>query len=248
MTTVSMEQCAKPAEDSPSGETTDCLFVATSLATWTTANPEQFARDFQINDTVYRRLDPDYYAWLRSRMAVAKKAVTTGHLSPAVFEELRVRFNGVHEWVVKRFGEDELLAAVRAVRASDYKPPVAEDEGTRVPLPGVRRSTADDISPAAMALVDSIREYALSIGWTRPRLYATGGGRILSPERGLVCFLKAGDRIGEVTLQSIEIIHPLPVEVRHRFYNPDVDQPWVKKSEGAAQETENPSRRPGISR
>ena len=53
-----------------------------------------------------------------------------------------------------------------------------------------------------------------------------------SPERGLVCFLKPGDRIGEVTLQSIEIIHPLPSEVRHRFYNPDVDQPWVKKIDG----------------
>ena len=81
MTTVSTEQCAKSAEDAPSGDSPGCLFVSTSLATWTTANPEQFARDFQINDTVYRRLDPEYYAWLRSRMAVAKKAATAGHLA-----------------------------------------------------------------------------------------------------------------------------------------------------------------------
>jgi hypothetical protein len=241
MTTVLTELCAQLAEDSPSGESPCCLFVSTSLATWTTANPEQFARDFQINDTVYRRLDPDYYAWLRSRMAFAKKAATAGHLPPAAFEELRVRFNAVHDWTVEHFGQDELLVAVRTVRAGDYKPPVPEDERTQVPVLGVRKAVGDDISPEAMALVDSISEAALSLGWKRRRLYTAGGGRIFVPDRGLVCFLKAGDRIGEVTLQSIEIIHPLPSEVRHRFYNPDVDQPWVKKIDSTAQKTENPS-------
>ena len=230
MTTVLTEQCAKSAEDPPSGDSPGCLFVSTSLATWTTANPEQFARDFQINDTVYRRLDPDYYAWLRSRMAVAKKAATAGHLPPAAFEDLRVRFNAVHEWAVERFGEDELLAAVRTFRSGDYKPPGGRGRRPRTSRCRARAKTAaDDISPEAMALVDSISEQALSLGWKRQRLYAAGGGRIFAPDRGLVCFLKPGDRIGEVTLQSIEIIHPLPSEVRHRFYNPDVDQPWVKK-------------------
>jgi hypothetical protein len=248
MTTVLTEQRAKSAEDAPSGDSPGCLFVATSLATWTTATPELFARDFQINDTVYRRLDPDYYAWLRSRMSVAKKAATAGHLDAAAFEDLRVRFNAVHEWAVEHFGEDELLAAVRTFRSGDYKPPVAEDEGARVPVPGVRKSATDDISAEAMALVDSISEKAISLGWKRQRLYAAGGGRIFAPDRGLVCLLKPGDRLGEVTLQSIEIIHPLPSEVRHRFYNPDVDQPWVKKIGGAAQKSENPSCPPGISR
>jgi hypothetical protein len=224
------------------------LFVATSLHVWFTGEPDRFARDFQINDTVYRRLDPDYYAWLRSRMVLARKAATARQLDAAAFEELRARFNAMHEWAVERFGEDELLAAVRTVRAGDYKPPVAEYERTRVPVPGVRKSAADDTSPEAMALVDSISEQAISLGWKRQRLYAAGGGRIFAPDRGLVCFLKPGDRLGEVTLQSIEIIHPLPAEVRHRFYNPDVDQPWVKKIDGGAQKDENPSCPPGISR
>ena len=247
MTTVLTEQCTKSAEAAPLSVSPGCLFVSTSLATWTTANPERFARDFQINDMVYRRLDPDYYAWLRSRMAVAKKAATAGHLAPAAFEDLRVRFNAMHDWAVEHFGEDELLAAVRTFRSGEYEPPVGEDEGRHVLVPGVRKSAADDISPEAMALVDSISEAALSLGWKRQRLYAAGGGRIFSPERGLVCFLKTGDRIGEVTLQSIEIIHLLPSEVRHRFYNPDVDQPWVKKIDGTAQKTENPSCPAGIS-
>ena len=248
MTTVLTEQCAKSAEDAPLGVSPGCLFVSTSLAGWTTANPEQFARDFQINDTVYRRLDPDYYAWLRSRMAVAKRAATAGYLPPAAFEDLRVRFNAVQEWAVEHFGEAPLLAVVRTFRSGDYEPPVAEAEGHHVPVPRVRVSAADEISPEAMALVDSISEQALSLGWKRQRLYAAGGGRNFAPERGLICFLKAGDRIGQVTLQSIEIIHPLPAEVRHRFYNPDVDQPWVKKIGTDPQKSENATCAPGISR
>ena len=52
----------------------ETLFVSTALARWVTHEPERIARDFQINDTVYRRLDPEYYAWLRSRMNLAQLA------------------------------------------------------------------------------------------------------------------------------------------------------------------------------
>lgn len=230
MTTVLMEQCAKSAEDAPSGVSPGCLFVSTSLATWTTANPEQFARDFQINDTVYRRLDPEYYIWLRSRMIVAKRAATTGHLDAAAFEDLRVRFNAVHDWAVEHFGEAQLVAVARAFRSGDYMPPVAEEEGPHEPVPRVRKSAAGPISPEAMALVDAISERALSLGWKGERLYGVGNNGFFDPRRGLVCFLKPGDRIGEVTLQSIEIIGPSPDGVRLSFFNPDVDQPWIRRS------------------
>src|SRR5581483_4846942 len=105
------EKCA-PSAPVASGS----LFVATSLHVWSTSEPHRFARDFQINDTVYRRLDPEYYAWLRSRMVLAKKAATAGQLDAAAFEDLRVRFNAVHEWAVKHLGEGQLLAAARAFR------------------------------------------------------------------------------------------------------------------------------------
>ena len=209
------------------------LFVTTSLEVWATDEPERFARDFQINDTVYRRLDPEYYAWLRSRMAVAKKAATAGHLEAPAFEELRVRFNAVHDWAIQHFGEDGLLNAVRALRAGEYNPPVAEDEQWRVPAPIERKSAGNHVSSDAVALVDGIAENAIAIGWKRERLYRTGCG-FFDPRRGLVCDVKPGDRIGEVTLQSIEIIHALPTEVRHRFYNPDVEQPWEHRNKKAS--------------
>ena len=205
------------------------MFVATSLHVWFTGEPDRFARDFQIDDTVFRRLDPEYYAWLRSRMVLAKKAATAGHLDAAAFEDLRVRFNSVHEWAVEHFGEGELLAAVRTVRVGDYMPPVVNDDGPHLLAPRVRKSSGDHASPEAIALVDAICDCALALNWKRERLYTTGGNGIFDPNRGLVCFLKPGDRIGVVTAQSIEIIHPLPSEVRHRFYNPDVDQPWIRR-------------------
>ena len=203
------------------------LFIATSLAVWSTDEPERFARDFQINDTVYRRLDPEYYAWLRSRMAIAKKAAAAGKIDAASFEELRRRFNAMHDWAIQHFGEERLLDAVRTIRTADYEPPVPEDDGPRHTLPA-RKVRGDHTSSDAIVMVDAVCERALGLGWKRERLYETGRG-IFDPNRGLVCFLKPGDRIGEVTLQSIEIISPPPTEVRQRFYNPDVDQPWIRR-------------------
>ncbi len=89
------------------------LFVSTSLDTWTTGQPEIFARDVQIDDAAYRRLDPEYYAWLRSRMNLAKLAAQAGRLGEEEFEELRGKFNAVHEWAMAHFGEDALREAVR---------------------------------------------------------------------------------------------------------------------------------------
>ncbi len=219
MNTSPPETCAPAAPGS--------LFVSSSSFTWTTPNPERFARDFQVNDTAYRRLDPEYYAWLRSRMVIAKKAAAAGQIDAAAFEELRVRFNAVHQWAVGHFGDQSLLDAVSALRA-DYRPPVPEDDGPRVSTPQPRKSTSDHVSPEAVALVDAIAEKALAVGWRRERLYHRGKG-LFDPNRGLVCYLKPGDRIGEVEEQSIEIIHPLPSEVHHRFYNPDVEQPWIRR-------------------
>ncbi len=204
------------------------LFVAPTLASWATSEPRAYARDVQINDTAYRRLDAEYYAWLRSRMNRAKSAHQAGHIDAEAYEALRVAFNAVHDWAMQHFGEAALSDAIRGLDARDYRPPVPEaDTATG------RNGRAKPIASAyegALALVDAIAERALAIGWKRERLYSLGGRGVFDPSRGLVCYLKAGDRIGEVTAQSIEIIHTVPTEVRHRFYNPDVDQPWIRRA------------------
>jgi len=203
---------------------TAALYVATTLESWPTDQPHVFARDVQIDDTAYRRLDPEYYAWLRSRMNLARMAADAGQLGRDTFNELRVNFNAMHDWATEHFGELPLLEAVRSLDARDYRPPVAEADTPR------RTPTAAEASLThALSLVDGIRDQALALGWAHDSLYATGGSSrfIFGPERGLVCYLRPDDRIGEVTTHSIEII--LVNNVRQRFYNPNVDQPWIRR-------------------
>lgn len=200
------------------------LFVSTSLDTWATGQPEIFARDVQINDTAYRRLDPEYYAWLRSRMNLAKLAAGAGRLSQDAFDDLREKFNAVHEWAVAHFGDQALYEAVRNLDTRSYAPPVAEPDQPVHPVRVAENSAAE-----AVAMVDAIRDRALALGWTQESLYGTRGSMraLFGKARGLANLLKATDRIGEVTRQSIEII--LPNGVRQRFYNPDVEQPWIRR-------------------
>lgn len=200
------------------------LFVSTSLDTWTTGQPEIFARDVQINDTAYRRLDPEYYAWLRSRMNLAKLAANAGRLSPDAFDELRQNFNAVHEWAVAHFGEYSLREAVRGLDTRNYTPPGVEQERPDRTARATENSTTE-----AVAMVDAIRDQALALGWTMESLYGTGGSPrgLFRNACGLAGLLKAACQIGEVTRQSIEII--LPNGVRQRFYNPDVEQPWIRR-------------------
>lgn len=203
------------------------LFVSTSLESWRTDQPHVFNRDVQINDTAYRRLDPEYYAWLRSRMTLARSAHKAGQIDSEEYEALRLRFNAVHDWAMEHLGEQALLDALRVLDARDYRPPEAEPDRP----PASRGRANDSASPEAVSMVDAIAEKALTLGWARERLYGAGAAPF-DPKRGLVCFLKPGDRIGEVTAQSIQILLAPPSEVRHRFYNPDVDQPWIKKISG----------------
>jgi hypothetical protein len=199
------------------------LFVSTSLDTWATGQPEIFARDVQINDTVYRRLDPEYYAWLRSRMNLAKLAAGAGRLSQDAFDDLREKFNAVHEWAVARFGEDSLREAVRNLDTRSYAPPVAESDQPVHPVRVAENSAAE-----AVAMVDAIRDRALALGWTEQSLYGTGGTTraLCAKACGLANLLRANDRIGEVTSQSIEILRASGA--RQRFYNLLADQPWVR--------------------
>ena len=255
---VSRPETSEAAERNDPSKSVDvdgtALYAATNLDSWETDKPRHFARDVGIDGVCYRRLDPEYYAWLRHKMALAKKALESGRLDPAAFDGLRTRFNAIHAWAVERFGEDELLAAVRSLDPKTYPPlsidpaaqscpvsaapisPVACPSAPTVerylyPKDGEWRFT-EKVPQSAVDKVDAIRDQALTLGWSEARLYQNRG-RFRFPcgeDYGLVCFVDANERIGEVTRQYIEIIGPPPRENRLRFHNPDVDQPWLKRT------------------
>jgi hypothetical protein len=229
---------AEPPADA--GSSVSALYVATNLETWETCTPER-DQDAICEPCGFRRLDPEYYAWLRSRMVVAQKRYQAGRLPVGQYEELRTRFNAVHAWAVERFGEPVLQEAVRTLDPRAYRPPTVKDaeeaDSSDVvdaappahfyPVQGDWRFT-EPVSPQAVAKVDAVRERALAAGWSEAQLYQNRG-RYSFPcgqDYGLVCFLHGDDQVGEMTAQFIEIINARGT--RLRFYNPKVDQPWLR--------------------
>jgi hypothetical protein len=157
-------------------------------------------------------------------MQMAKMAHKAGQLSQDAFDELRNRFNAIHDWALATFGEEALLQALERFDGRHYQPPVAE-QNKRQP-PKRRRTTC---SEDGIAMVDAICEQAIALGWKQARLYGVATALPVS-DYPLAACLRPGSRIGQVSRQNIEIILGAPPnEVRQRYYNPDVEQPWIKK-------------------
>ena len=208
-------------------------FASTSLDLRQADKPDEYPQDIYIKDVCYRKIDPLYFAWLRCRMETAQRAFDSGGLPKDKWDELRGRFNRLQEWAIGHYGKEALQAVIREFDPADYYSPV-----NRQPEPFLFPKTGDWnctewVSPVSVRKVDAIRDHALSLGWSEARLYRNRG-RFRFPlgeDYGLVCFLEENQRIGEVTRRYIEIVGPPPRENILRFHNPDVDQPWLKKSE-----------------
>jgi len=242
--------CEPPAEV---GSSASALYVATSLETWEAKPPVRPDQDAICEPCGFRRLDPEYYAWLRSRMVVAQKRYQVGRVPERHYDELRARFNAVHAWAVERFGEPVLLEAVCTLDPRGYRPPAVKDaeeaDSSDVveaappthlyPVQGDWRFT-EPVPPEAVAKANAVREQALAAGWSEAQLYQSRG-RYSFPcgqDYGLVCFLHGDDRVGEIACQSIEIINARGT--RLRFYNLDVDQPWLRH----VRASDDPANRP----
>ena len=231
---------AEPPADA--GSSVSALYVATNLETWEAKPPVRPDQNAICEPCGFRRLDPEYYAWLRSRMVLAQKRYQAGRLPQRQYDELRTRFNGVHAWAVERFGEPVLLEAVRSFNPRGYQPPTVKepdepdlsDAGQSSPPPvhlypaqGAWQFT-EPVSAEAVGKVDAIRDRALALGWSEAQLYQNRG-RYSFPcgqDYGLICFLHGDDQVGEITRQFIEIINARGS--RLRFHNPNVDQPWLR--------------------
>lgn len=210
----------------------ETLWASTDLKSWCPPVPALIARDCQINDRCYRRLDPEYFAWLKIRMHGVRAAADTGRVPAEAFEELRRRFNEVQARAIEMFGAGALLEAVRSLDVELYRPPLPDEfwRVQSVTAPPERCTAESERLARARGLVDEIRDQALALGWAMESLYASEGynRRPSAAGYGLVCYIGAAERIGEVTRQSIELIGPAPMETRSRVYNRDVNQPWIR--------------------
>lgn len=99
----------------------DILFVATNLDSWE-ADDVRYGYEI-MSDVCYRQLDAPYYAYLRSKMTQAKERRESDKMKSQVYEELRTRFNTIHEWAAKHIGEKTLLQAMQTTNVKSYTPP-----------------------------------------------------------------------------------------------------------------------------
>ncbi|MDP9053807.1 MAG: hypothetical protein M3N93_05820 [Acidobacteriota bacterium] len=88
------------------------MWVSTDLKMWWPRDPSFIARDCQIDDRCFRRLDPEYFAWLRARTISVSAAVASGRVSADAFEELRRSLYAVQAWAIDAFGEEGLREAL----------------------------------------------------------------------------------------------------------------------------------------
>lgn len=221
-----------PANHKP--ESTD-LFVATDLDTQMLSGRKS---DIVHGDKIYRRLSPDYFAWLRLRMQTAQTAFRNKRLSPAKWSALRQRFNYIQEQAVTLFGKRALKTACENLKVSQYHPPKIQQTETVQRWSYPTNETlrfSENVDCRAIAKVDSIRSQAMELGWTEAQLYQNQGlHRFPSGEDyGLVCFVLGDRMIARVTEAYIEIVHGLGTSRERilKFHNSKVLQPWMKNLE-----------------
>ncbi len=233
------EQSSQP-ESNPCQEPVPYVSTPLDIHYVDTSQPD----DITIDGTIFRKLSPDYFAWFRSRMVAAQAAHKAGKLSDKAWETLRERFNNLQEMAIEIFGKETLQQALRDFNPKSYTPPVPPKAKTSLSAEPARKDwlypagqawkCRQKVTSEAVAKVDAIRDEAMAKGWAEARLYQNQG-RFRFPcgeDYGLVCFVDGSRRIGEITTRYIEIISETAGrENRLRFFNPDVDQPWLKRKQ-----------------
>jgi hypothetical protein len=193
-------------------------------------------KDISFQGIIFRRLSPDYFAWLRSQIIKAQDAHKAGRLSDGQWDNLKTKFRRIHSLGLEQFSEDNLKQAIQAFSPANYPPPLDVPEPTNDWLYPVERGCwkySHSVTSQALTMVDAIKQEAMSVGWSEANLYQNRGQYKfpLGQGYGLVCHLDGERTIGTVTENSIEIIShgKNGQQTTMRFYNPDADQPWIKK-------------------
>ena len=229
-------------------------YVASDLRVVQLSAPEAGQQDVMIEGVWHRRLDAQYFVWIEQRVELARKLTMLGKIKQPAFDVLMSRYWTVKRWVDENLGVDKLKAARKLFDAGEYTLPPACSPNTDGPAaqsisssssvnPGATSSNTTShqyptegdwkftrhVPPEAVAKVDVIRDRALACGWTEARLYQNRGNLRYpcGDEWGLVCALDDGETIGEVTRRYIEIV--CRSGVVQKFFNMDVDQPWIKR-------------------
>jgi len=162
-------------------------WYATDLSCWNDAIAQiPGDRDLVIDGKAYRRLTPDYYAWLRSRMSHAQQKHRRGLLPEAVYAQLRDRFNAMQDEAIRLFSETTLLAAVESLDLQGYEPPSLQAASRILPLLQAAQAQATGMAPLADALGSGTTRALWPDPDTPPALAVGVPVRLLGGREGVV--------------------------------------------------------------
>ena len=104
------------------------IYVSTGLDIHEIEDARDWPEDMEIDGTLCRRLSPEYFAWLRSRMVTAQTAHKAGKLPEDAWNTLRQRFNAMQELSIREFGKEHLQEVLQSFSPKNYRPPALRPE------------------------------------------------------------------------------------------------------------------------
>ncbi len=191
-------------------------YVSTDLRMIELTARDARRQDMIIEGTSYRRLDAQYFAWIERRIELARKAAKDGKIKGDALQALITRYQAVKDWVDENIDLKYLTAARKLFESASYTPPPAALPKPKVviePEPVRSYRYPDDghweytvpIDPDVVKIIDSIRDEALSKGWTEASLYQNRGHFIAGKWYGLICILDKTDQIEKIDKEIIYI-------------------------------------------
>ena len=197
-------------------------YVSTDLRMVELTSRDARSQDKIIEGTTYRKLDAQYFVWIERRIEIAQKAAEKGKISDAALQKLMSQFRQIRNWVDENIEDRYLTAARKLYESANYNPPPAA-----LPKPKVVDKPSDNrnpepvkpylyptighweytvtIDPDVVKIIDSIRDEALSKGWTEASLYQNRGHFIAGKWYGLICILDKTDQIERIDEDVIHI-------------------------------------------
>ena len=191
-------------------------YVSTDLRMIELSKPKARLQDMVIDGITYRRLDAQYFVWIEGRMRVAQNAVQKGRLTEYALQALTSRFEPISDWVNENIDDRSLAAARKLFESSSYNPPAAalpkptKNSEPELPKPYLYPGTGQweytvPIDPEVVKIIDSIRDEAISKGWSEAALYQNRGHFIAGKWYGLICILDKTDKIERIDEDLIYI-------------------------------------------
>jgi len=199
-------------------------FVSTDLRIIELARSKAKKRDIVIEGTTYRKLDAQYFLWIEDRMRLAEKAVQNGKMSEIAFQALNTRFEPIKEWITENLDVQAVATAKKLFKNYGYDPPPAalpkpkemdkscgdNDHQPKPSAPYLYPKTGNweytvPIDPDVVKIIDSIRDEAMSKGWSEAALYQNRAHFVASKLYGLICMLDKTDVIERIEEDIIYI-------------------------------------------